>query len=101
MPIGGDFYEWNENNAKGIAERAGAYALYDAAKDLIYIGSSSNLRERFTGYWTTGFEGDKCKQATRCYKREFTESYESGEKELLEEYRRTYGRLPRCNEVVP
>ena len=98
------FYEWNVKNAKNIPEEAGVYGLYEAMNDerLIYIGSSSNLRERFTQYWDTKFSEDQCKRSTRYYKREFTGSYESREKELLEQYKREHdGKLPKCNEVVP
>jgi excinuclease UvrABC nuclease subunit len=102
LSIAGDLYDWKEENAKNIPEKPGVYALFDAEKNLIYIGSSSNLRERFTGYWNTNFEEDTCKRATKYYKRELTESYESREKELLEEYKKFHnGKLPKCNEVLP
>lgn len=99
--ISGDFYEWSEHNAKNIPEKPGVYAFYDEQRVLIYIGSSSNLRERFTHYWTTNFEEDPCKRDTKVYKREFTEDYKAREKELLEQYFREHGRLPRCNEKKP
>ena len=102
--IDGDFYEWNENNAKNVPAQPGVYGLYERRSEegLIYIGSSSNLRERFTHYWNTGFAEDPCKRSTRYYKRELTSNYEAREKELLEQYRREHnGRLPRCNERVP
>ena len=101
--ISGDFYGWNEGNAKGIAERSAVYGLYERMSEasLIYIGSSSNLRERFTHYWDTNFSEDPCKRSTRFYKREFTSSYEARERELLEQCRRERHRLPRCNERVP
>lgn len=101
--LSGDFYAWSENNAKGIAESSGVYGLYETTNEegLIYIGSSSNLRERFTHYWDTNFPEDPCKRSTRHYKREFTSSYEARERELLEQYQREHnGRLPRCNERV-
>jgi len=102
--MSGDFYDWKEDNAKNIAEKAGVYMLYETMSDagLIYIGSSSNLRERFTGYWNTSFGEDRCKGATKYYKREFTDSYQNREKELLNQYKREHNnRLPRCNEVLP
>ena len=98
--IAGDYYAWNEDNTKKIAEKPGVYALYDENYVLIYIGSSSNLRERFRQYWTTRFGEDVCKRATRTYKREFTTNYEAREKELLEQYEREHRRLPSCNERV-
>lgn len=101
--LAGDFYEWKESNAKGIAEKAGVYGLYETMSEdgLIYIGSSSNLRERFTHYWNTNFSEDPCKQTTKYYKREFTDSYEEKEKELLEQYKDEHdGKLPKCNEKI-
>lgn len=98
--IPGKYYAWSEGNTKKIAEKPGVYALYDEDYNLIYIGSSSNLRERFSQYWATRFGEDVCKRATRTYKREFTAEYEAREKKLLEQYRREHGRLPACNEKV-
>jgi excinuclease UvrABC nuclease subunit len=98
--ISGKYYAWSEDDTKKIAEEPGVYAFYDEDGVLIYIGSTSNLRERFRYYWTTNFEEDPCKRDTRKYKREFTSNYEAREKELLEQYEREHGRLPRCNEKV-
>ena len=102
--IDGSFYEWKENNVKNVPEQSGVYGLFESQSEetLIYIGSSSNIRERFLHYWNTGFEEDPCKRATRYYKRELTTNYLTREKELLEQYQREHnGRLPRCNERVP
>lgn len=101
--ISGDFYEWKESNVKKIAEKSGVYGLFESMKEesLIYIGSSSNLRERFIHYWETNFSEDPCKRTTKYYKREFTGSYEQREKELLEQYKSEHdGKLPKCNEKV-
>ena len=99
--ISGKLFPWNENNAKTIAEKPGVYGLYKTGNVLIYIGSSSNLRERFTHYWNTNFEEDKCKQATKMYKREFRDDYKSRERELLNQYQDENGKLPDCNDVIP
>ena len=99
--ISGIYYNWSEDNTKKIAEKSGVYAFYDENKILIYIGSSSNLRERFRHYWTTEFEEDPCKRATDVYKREFTSNYEEREKELLLQYQKEHGDLPKCNEKIP
>jgi len=98
--ISGEYYEWNEENTRRIQEAPGVYGLYDENHILIYIGSSSNLRERFRHYWTTNFEGDPCKRATKSYKREFTANYEARERALLDQYRKEHGKLPKCNEKI-
>ena len=101
MPIDGGLYSWNEITVNGIAQRAGVYAFYNINRELIYIGSSNNLRERFQGYWANNFQDDPCKRDTTCYRREVTENYEQRERELLEEYQRQHNQLPRCNDVIP
>ena len=96
------FYEWREDNVKYVPAKPGVYGLYESKNEegLIYIGSSSNIRERFMHYWETNFSEDPCKRATKYYKREFTSSYEEKEKELLEQYKKEHGKLPRCNEKI-
>ena len=99
--ISGDFYAWNESNAKAITEESGVYGLFESKTEesLIYIGSTSNLRERFTHYWQTGFSEDPCKKTTKWYKREITDSYKGRERELLEQYAKEHdSNLPKCNE---
>ncbi|MCW3985074.1 MAG: hypothetical protein NWE91_01500 [Candidatus Bathyarchaeota archaeon] len=101
--INGDFYEWKESNAKKIPEKSGVYGLFESKTEesLIYIGSTSNLRERFTHYWETEFSEDPCKKTTKWYKREITNSYKEREKELLEQYKKEHdGKLPKCNEKI-
>lgn len=99
--ISGDFYTWKEENTKNIAAGAGVYAFYDDKMVLIYIGGSSNLKERFTHYWTTNFEEDPCKRDTKRYKREFIADWEAREKALIEQYFKEHDELPRCNEKKP
>lgn len=95
MVLQGDLYDWNEGNAKNIPANPGVYAFFDAARRLIYIGSSNNLRDRFTGYWQTNFEGSRCKQATRYYKRELTPAFRDREAQLIRAHK------PVCNDVIP
>jgi len=99
--ISGDFYTWNEKNAKGIASKPGVYGLFKSGRVLIYVGSASNLKTRFTHYWDTNFKEDPCKRATRAYKREFRADYKEREGELLNQYLDENGKLPDCNDVIP
>jgi uncharacterized protein (UPF0212 family) len=89
-------YVWGER-AKHVPEGSGVYAFYNEAKVLIYIGESTNLREKFAHYLETNFSDDPRKRETRYYKREFTSNPEDRMKELLDEYRQKHGELPRCN----
>jgi len=96
MPISGKMYVWNDR-AKSIPEECGVYAFYDEDRFLIYIGQSTNLRERFAQYLETDFSKDPRKRETEYYKREFTSKPENRMKELLDEHRQKYGELPMCN----
>jgi excinuclease UvrABC nuclease subunit len=101
--IDGGFYDWNESNAKSSPLASGVYELFESQSEdsLIYIGSASNIRERFTSYWSTNFSDDPCKRATKFYKREVNNDYENREKALLEQYKVEHnGKLPRCNQIV-
>lgn len=80
-----------------VKARPGVYVFYDKNKKVIYIGETQNLQERFTKYIDTDFENDICKQKTASYQREFVENPKERKKQLLEDYKNTFGRLPSCN----
>jgi excinuclease UvrABC nuclease subunit len=99
MVIEGDFFGWTEKNVDNISANPGVYELYDGENNLIYIGQSKDLYERFKGYWDSNFGDDICKRATKKYKREFTPHPKEREKELLVEYRNKTAKLPKCNDT--
>ena len=101
MPIGGDSYAWKEENVNKVEPTGATYAFFDKAGGCIYIGSTSNLRERFTHYWSTNFSENPCKQDTVEYKREYRDDYQKRERVLLREYQLAHGILPKCNEKTP
>ena len=98
MPISGSFYFWGEK-ARNVPSKAAVYELYDENYRLIFVGESSNLKEKFAEYSETHFSKDPCKVATKYYKREFTSNTKERKKEILEEYKKKYGKLPKCNIV--
>ena len=98
MSMSGKFYVWGEK-AKNAPSVAGVYGFYDKNYQLIFVGESSNLRETFAECLETSFSKEPCKLATRYYKREFTSSFGDKKKEILEEYRKKYNRLPKCNAI--
>ena len=101
--IKGEKYNWSEESSKAWKEDPAVYELY-SGNELIYIGSSGNLKERFMGYLNSKFADDPCKKATDSYKREYvtTESEaRSGERAYLQEYQKAHGQLPRCNDRIP
>ncbi len=101
MSINGDIYNFSEENVGMAPNESGVYALYDG-NVLIYYGRAQGLgvtiRSRLQDHYF-GREGP-CTQAATAYKRELTSDPVAREIELLEEHRRLYGRLPRCNERV-
>lgn len=98
MSTSGSFYFWGEK-ARNVLSKAGVYELYDEKYQLIFVGESSNLKQRFTEYLETRFSKDPCKLVTKYYKREFVPNPKQRMKEILQEYRKKYGKFPRCNMV--
>jgi hypothetical protein len=96
MSISGKMYVWGDK-AKHVPEESGVYTLYNEDKVLIYIGESTNLRQKFTHNLETNFSKDPRKCETKYYKREVTGKREERFKELLDEYRQKHNELPKYN----
>lgn len=80
----------------------GVYALWDG-NALIYYGSSSGTFSTVAGRLRdhlSGREG-RCTQHATHFQAESTAAALTRERDLINEYLRTYGRLPRCNDVRP
>ncbi|MFM9874941.1 MAG: GIY-YIG nuclease family protein [Nitrosarchaeum sp.] len=90
---------WLES-AKFVKAIPGVYVLYNRNKDVIFIGESSNLEERFTKYVDTKFEGNECKQKTQSYQREFTNNPKERQIQLIESFKKESGKLPSCNTEI-
>ena len=87
---------WLES-AKFVKSKPGVYVLYNRNKDVIFIGESQNLQERFTKYVDTDFESDSCKQKTSSYQREFVDDHAEKAKRLLDDFKNEHGKLPACH----
>ena len=96
MPISGKMYYWGEK-ARNVPEEPGVYALYDVDEKLIYIGKAGNLRAEFSNYLAHNFSNDNCKRETKYYKRELTSEKDGRFKNLVEEYKKEHGAVPKCN----
>jgi len=97
MPIGGDLYEFVDDEIKDAPGDYGVYALYDG-EEMIYIGkaeSGSGIRDALWRH-KRGDEGPCTKDATH-FRRELDPSPSVRQSELIEEYRLAKGGLPRCN----
>ncbi len=88
---------WLESS-RFVKAKPGVYVLYDKNNEVIYIGESANLQERFTKYIDTNFEDDISKQKTFAYQREFLDNPKVRKNHLLEEYKNRFGRMPLCND---
>ena len=88
---------WLESS-RFVKAKPGVYILYDKKNEVIYIGETNNLQERFTKYLEANFEDDICKQKTVAYQREFLDNPKERQNQLLEEYKNRFGKLPLCNE---
>ena len=88
---------WLESS-RFVKAKSGVYVLYDKKNEVIYIGQSDNLQERFAKYVDTNFEDDLCKQKTVAYQREFLDNPKQRQNQLLEDFKNRFGRLPHCNE---
>ena len=90
---------WLES-ARFVKSKPGIYVLYDKKLDALYIGESDNLQKEFEKYVDTNFENDACKQKTHTYQRAFLENPKDRKRELLEDYKKKYGKMPCCNSDI-
>ncbi len=88
---------WLESS-RFVKAKPGVYVLYDKNNEVIYIGQSDNLQEKFVKYLDANFEDDLCKQKTVAYQREFLDNPKQRQNQLLEDFKNKFGRLPSCNE---
>ena len=84
-------------SSRFVKAKPAVYVFYDKNKDVIYIGESENLQQRFSKYVDTNFDNDACKQKTASYQREFVENPKEQKKQLLDDFKKSYGKLPCCN----
>ena len=103
MPIEGELIPWNKPSIHLLAEPKGAvYALVDKKRECIYIGETSDLKDRFINkYWNNNFADDSCKRDTAFFKFEYRKDHKERELFLLTVYVTKHGKLPRCNEKMP
>jgi predicted GIY-YIG superfamily endonuclease len=76
-------------------ELPGVYELGNAAGEVIYIGSSANIRRRLRQHWVAS--GDSCvKRHATQYRVEYRSDYRARERELYDLHVRRYAKPPLC-----
>jgi predicted GIY-YIG superfamily endonuclease len=97
------FSQWwlfSDNIVAYDRNEAGVYQFANASGDVVYMGCSSDLKRRLKEH--LGENTTSCiKQNAKQYRLEYTSYYVTRERELIDEFIRSYGRLPRCNSVRP
>jgi excinuclease UvrABC nuclease subunit len=98
----------SRDNLNKIPHEAGVYELSIPSKidypnyrsNVIYIGSSQNLRNRIADYSRNGLKNNCLKNNYNVFVRFYlTENYILVEKELLRNFKNNYGKLPRANSL--
>ncbi|MCG3123013.1 MAG: hypothetical protein GIKADHBN_01421 [Phycisphaerales bacterium] len=98
MPITGNSYNFTKQNVDLSPDSPGVYALIQNGTIIYYGRATISIRSRLQSHYR-GTEGP-CTQAATEYMREECTNPVTREVELLAEYQRINGRLPRCNERV-
>ena len=101
MGIDAPFHSFTDEEVNSATILNGVYALYDGS-ETIYFGKgegAEGIRDRLKAH-KAGYEGNCTKGATYFnYETCFNPSQR--ESELLQEYKSLWGKLPRCNGVMP
>ena len=102
MPISGKLYAFTQDNVNKAPAEHGVYQLYEGDVTT-YIGRAAGDGVTIRSRLQSHFRGDEgpCTEAAENYRREVTPRPVARERELIDEYERKYGRLPRCNDVRP
>jgi hypothetical protein len=97
MPIASPRYAFNATMVAGAPPDPGVFALWEHDELICYgraLGQGATiqscLREHLAG-------GERCTSRATHYGWEITSNPRARERELLREFERSHGRLPRCN----
>jgi len=90
-----EWLEFNSANVDAAPEKDGVYRLFNEQKEIIYIGSNSNIRKGLQEVFNSG--DDWVKEAKYLHFEE-TLMYTMRESELIQQYLQEHGKLPEGNE---
>jgi hypothetical protein len=94
--VSGEKYEFTKKNVDESPAAGGVYCLYDGPA-LVFYGSAPGGAATIRSKLQSHFNGTGCTRNVTHYKREACGNAAGREKELLESFRASHGRLPRCN----
>ena len=97
MPIASPRYAFNAIMVAGAPPDPGVFALWQADELIYYgraLGNGVTIQSRLREHLEHGVRGTS--EATH-YGWEITANARAREAELLREYQKSHGRLPRCN----
>ena len=89
-----DWLEFSVSNIEAAPEVDGVFRLFDANKEVIYIGSGSNIREELQEL----DPDDEWMQKIKYLHYEETLMYTMRESELIQQFLQEHGRMPEGNE---
>ncbi len=93
MPIASPRYAFTATMVSGAPPDPGVFALWEG-EELIYCGRAHSIQSRLQEHLA---RADSCTSRATHYGWEISSNPPMREAELLREYRRAHGRLPRCN----
>ncbi len=93
MPIASPRYAFNPTMVSGAPPDPGVFALWEG-QELIYYGRAHSIQARLQEHLE---RAEPCTARATHYGWEIASSPAAREAELLREYLRANGRLPRCN----
>jgi predicted GIY-YIG superfamily endonuclease len=96
MPITTQWWVFADAIIESEQDAPGVYELGNAAGEVIYIGSSTDLRYRLKEHWNEPDVTCVKTKATQ-YRVEYRDNHIARERELHDEYLRTHGLPPPCN----
>jgi hypothetical protein len=91
------WYSFSPGNLNLVPLSSGVYSL-GVNSNIIYIGSSSNLRDRLSDHYNST---DYCISRARQFAIEPCTNYLQLERQRLQNYLADHGRLPDCNDMIP
>jgi hypothetical protein len=93
MPIASPRYAFTAPMVSGAPPDAGVLALWEG-EELIYYGRAQSIQARLQEHLA---RADPCTAHATHYGWEISRNPAMREADLLREYQRVHGRLPRCN----